>query len=123
MRINSVIATLGTLYIGRGLANIVAGGSPVTGVPIQFNNHATSSVGPIPVPVLIFALIAVTMIVVERKTLLGRWAIASGGDQEGARLSRVSVNPVRTIFFFFFPFSCRPTRMCIHHPTPTCDPD
>src|SRR5882762_8677320 len=32
MRINPVITTLGTMFIGRGLANVVAGGSPVTGV-------------------------------------------------------------------------------------------
>jgi ribose/xylose/arabinose/galactoside ABC-type transport system permease subunit len=123
MRINSVIATLGTLYIGRGLANIVAGGSPVTGVPIQFNNLATSSVGPIPVPVLIFALIAATMIVVERKTLLGRWAIASGGNQEAARLSGIPVNRVRMIFYVFSGFAAGLTGILINSRIATGDPN
>ncbi len=123
MRINSVIATLGTLYIGRGLANIVAGGSPVTGVPIQFNNLATSSVGPIPVPVLIFALIAVTMIVVERKTLLGRWAIASGGNQEAARLSGIPVNRVRMIFYVVSGFAAGLTGILINSRIATGDPN
>ncbi len=123
MRINSVIATLGTLYIGRGLANIVAGGSPVTGVPIQFNNLATSSVGPIPVPVLIFALIAATMIVVERKTLLGRWAIASGGNQEAARLSGIPVNRVRMIFYVVSGFAAGLTGILINSRIATGDPN
>ena len=99
MRINPVITTLGTMYIGRGLANVVAGGSPVTGVPFSFNNLATSTVGPVPVPVAIFAMIAIIMIFVERKTILGRWAIASGGNQEAARLSGLPINRIRVTLY------------------------
>jgi ribose/xylose/arabinose/galactoside ABC-type transport system permease subunit len=99
MKINPVITTLGTMYIGRGLANVVAGGSPVTGVPLSFNNLATSNVGPIPVPVLIFAVIAIIMIFVERKTILGRWTIASGGNQEAARLSGIPINRIRATLY------------------------
>src|SRR5258708_33183963 len=123
MRINSVIAPRGRLYVGRGLANIVAGGSPVTGVPSQFNNLATSSVGPIPVTGLIFALIAATMIVVERKTLLGRWAIASGGNQEAARLSGIPVNRVRMIFYVVSGFAAGLTGILINSRIATGDPN
>jgi ribose/xylose/arabinose/galactoside ABC-type transport system permease subunit len=123
MRINPVIATLGTLYVGRGLANIVAGGSPVTGVPIQFNNLATSFVGPIPTPVLIFAVIAATMIVVERKTLLGRWAIASGANQEAARLSGIPVNRVRKIVYIVSGFAAGLTGILVNSRIATGDPN
>jgi len=43
MKINPVIATLGTMYIGRGLANVVAGGSPVTGVPLESTTSRRAS--------------------------------------------------------------------------------
>jgi ribose/xylose/arabinose/galactoside ABC-type transport system permease subunit len=123
MRINAVIATLGTLYVGRGVANILAGGSPVTGVPIQFNNLATSFVGPVPVPVLIFALIAATMIIVERKTLLGRWAIASGGNQEAAHLSGIPVNRIRIIFYVVSGFAAGLTGILVNSRIATGDPN
>ena len=99
MKINPVIATLGTMYIGRGLANVVAGGSPVTGVPLEFNDLATSFLGSIPTPVVIFVIIAAAMLVMERKTVLGRWTIASGGNQEAANLSGIPVNRTRVILY------------------------
>jgi ribose/xylose/arabinose/galactoside ABC-type transport system permease subunit len=122
MRINPVITTLGTMYIGRGLANVVAGGSPVTGVPLTFNNLATSFVGPIPTPVVIFAVIAVVMIVVERKTLLGRWTIASGGNQEAARLSGIPVNRTRVILYVLSGLAAGIAGILINSRVATGDP-
>jgi ribose/xylose/arabinose/galactoside ABC-type transport system permease subunit len=99
MRINPVIATLGTMYVGRGVANVIAGGSPVTGVPASFNDLATSDVGPISTPVFVFIVIAILMMVVERKTILGRWVVASGGNEVAARLAGIPVNRTRAIFY------------------------
>jgi ribose/xylose/arabinose/galactoside ABC-type transport system permease subunit len=123
MRINPVIATLGTLYVGRGLANVLAGGSSVTGVPIEFNNLATSSVSHIPVPVLVFAVSAAIMIIVERKTLLGRWAIASGGNQEAARLSGIPVNRTRAIFYVLSGLAAGVAGILINSRIATGDPN
>jgi ribose/xylose/arabinose/galactoside ABC-type transport system permease subunit len=123
MRINPVIATLGTLYVGRGVANVLANGSPVTGVPLQFNNLATSSLGRIPVPVVVFAVVAVIMIVVERKTLLGRWAIASGGNQEAARLSGIPVNRTRAIFYVISGLAAGVAGILINSRVATGDPN
>jgi ribose/xylose/arabinose/galactoside ABC-type transport system permease subunit len=122
MRINPVITTLGTMYIGRGLANVVAGGSPVTGVPLTFNDLATSFVGPIPTPVVIFAVIAAVMIVVERKTLLGRWMIASGGNQEAARLSGIPVNRTRVILYILSGLAAGIAGILINSRVATGDP-
>jgi ribose/xylose/arabinose/galactoside ABC-type transport system permease subunit len=122
MRINPVITTLGTMFIGRGLANVVAGGSPVTGVPLTFNDLATSFIGPIPTPVVIFAVIAVVMIVVERKTLLGRWTIASGGNEEAARLSGIPVNRTRVILYVLSGLAAGIAGILINSRVATGDP-
>lgn len=99
MKINSVIATLGTMYIGRGVANVLADGSPVTGVPLAFNDLAAKEILGLPLPILIFAGVAGAMIFIERKTILGRWTIASGGNEEAARLSGIPVNRTRFILY------------------------
>ena len=99
MRINPVIATLGTLYIGRGLALLLAGGEPVKGVPLAFNDLATGTIGPLSLPVVIFVCVAGSMLVIERKTLIGRWAIASGGNSEAARLSGIPIDRTRAILY------------------------
>jgi ribose/xylose/arabinose/galactoside ABC-type transport system permease subunit len=123
MRINPVIATLGTLYVGRGVANVIADGSPVTGVPISFNNLATSDVGPISTPVFIFVVIAIVMMVVERKTLLGRWVIASGGNEEAARLSGIPVNRTRAIFYILSGLAAGVAGILINSRVATGDPN
>lgn len=123
MGINPVIATLGTLYIGRGLANVLAGGSPVTGVPLAFNNLATAFIAHIPVPVLVFALFAVAMIVIERKTLLGRWAVSSGGNQEAARLAGIPVGRTRAIFYVVSGLAAGVTGILINSRIATGDPN
>ncbi|MEN3266217.1 ABC transporter permease [Pseudonocardia sp.] len=122
MKINPVITTLGTMYIGRGLANVVAGGSPVTGVPLEFNDLATSFLGPIPTPVVIFVVIAVVMLVMERKTVLGRWAIASGGNQEAAILSGIPVNRTRVILYIVSGLAAGIAGILINSRVATGDP-
>src|SRR5258706_1462726 len=67
LRVNPVISTLGTLYMGRGIALLLAGGEPVKGVPLAFNDLATSTIGPISTPVFIFAVGAASMLFYERK--------------------------------------------------------
>jgi ribose/xylose/arabinose/galactoside ABC-type transport system permease subunit len=123
MRINPVIATLGTLYVGRGLANVLAGGSPVTGVPLAFDNLATAFVAHIPVPVLVFGVFAAIMIVIERKTLLGRWVVASGGNQEAARLAGIPVNRTRAIFYVLSGLAAGVTGILINSRIATGDPN
>jgi ribose/xylose/arabinose/galactoside ABC-type transport system permease subunit len=123
MRINPVIATLGTLYVGRGVANVIADGSPVTGVPISFNNLATSDVGPISTPVFIFVVVAIVMIVIERKTLLGRWVVASGGNEEAARLSGIPVNRTRAIFYILSGLAAGVAGILINSRVATGDPN
>jgi len=122
MKINPVIATLGTMYIGRGLANVVAGGSPVTGVPLEFNDLATSFLGPIPTPVVIFVIIAAVMLVMERKTVLGRWTIASGGNQEAANLSGIPVNRTRVILYIVSGLAAGIAGILINSRVATGDP-
>ncbi len=68
LRINPVIATLGTLYMGRGMALLLAGGEPVKGVPLTFNDLATSTIGPISTPVFIFVVVAALMLFIEDRT-------------------------------------------------------
>jgi ribose/xylose/arabinose/galactoside ABC-type transport system permease subunit len=123
MRINAVIATLGSMYIVRGLANVLANGSPVTGVPLQFNNLATTYVGPVTVPVIIFIVVAAIMIVVERTTLLGRWAIASGGNPEAARLSGIPVNRTRAIFYVLSGLAAGVAGILVNSLVATGDPN
>jgi ribose/xylose/arabinose/galactoside ABC-type transport system permease subunit len=122
-RINPVIATLGTLYIGRGLALLLAGGEPVKGVPLAFNDLATGTIGPLSLPVVIFVCFAAFMLVIERKTLIGRWAIASGGNSEAAQLSGIPIDRTRAILYVFSGLAAGIAGILINSRVATGDPN
>ena len=123
MKINPVIATLGTLYIGRGMALLLAGGEPVKGVPLAFNDLATGTIGPLSLPLAIFAAVAIAMFVIERKTLLGRWAIASGGNSEAAQLSGIPINRTRILLYIFSGLAAGIAGILINSRVATGDPN
>src|SRR5258708_22906762 len=105
--------------MGRGRAFVLAGGEPVKGVPLAFNDLATSTIGPISTPVFIFAVVAAAMLFIERKTLLGRWAVASGGNTEAARLSGIPIDPTRIILYLLSGLAAGLARTFLNSPVET----
>jgi ribose/xylose/arabinose/galactoside ABC-type transport system permease subunit len=100
--INSVIATLGTMYLTRGSALLVTGGVPVYSVPEGYKYVGAGYVGPIPVPVIITLVFVLVMTVIERRTLLGKYARATGSSPQSALFSGV---PTRLVQFTLFAFA------------------
>ncbi len=123
LRINPVISTLGPLYMGRGLALLLAGGEPVKGVPLAFNDLATSTIGPISTPVAIFVIVAAVLLLIERKTLLGRWAVASGGNTEAARLSGIPIDRTRITLYILSGLAAGIAGIFINSRVATGDPN
>jgi len=97
--INSVIATLGTMSATRGLAQLLTNGSPVHDVPSSFRRLGTGFWWNIPYPVLLMLIIVVAFVLVQRRTLLGKYAVAIGSNIEAAKLAGVRVNWVRIWIF------------------------
>jgi ribose transport system permease protein len=85
------IATLGTLSVAGGVALLVTNGQAVFGLPDSFANLGTGTVGPIPVPVIILAGVAIFGYVLMSHTTLGRSAYAIGSNPETARLSGINI--------------------------------
>jgi len=90
------IATLGTLSIGRGLMYMITHGVPVTpDTPKAFSFIGQGYIGPVPVPVVIMALLMVVFALMMSRTRFGRHIYATGGNEQAARLSGVKVNQVK----------------------------
>jgi ribose/xylose/arabinose/galactoside ABC-type transport system permease subunit len=99
MGLNSVIATLGTLYMARGVASLMTGGVPVHNVPAGYSTIGTGFIAGIPIPVLIMLAVVVVFAILQRATLLGKYAIAIGSNFEAARLAGIRVNAVRMTLY------------------------
>jgi len=84
LRIVAFIATLATLYLGRGLALWITE-TRAMNLPASFLAIGTQRVLGIPVPVLVFLVVLALAHVVLRQTPFGRQLYAVGQDLERAR--------------------------------------
>lgn len=98
LRIPAFIMTLGIMVMGRGLAMTLANGEP-----ISLSDSAAAAIGwigsgfflGVPVPVWMFASIALLASLTLRYTPYGRYVYAVGSSEEASRLSGVPVFGVK----------------------------
>jgi ribose transport system permease protein len=91
------IATLAMLTIARGLALWMAERTPISLIELDILQwFGSGRVLGIPVPALIFVIVAVVGWVVLNRTTFGRRAVAVGGNRSAARIA--GIRPGRVIF-------------------------
>jgi ribose transport system permease protein len=97
VRIPTIVATLATLSVFRGLAIAVTDGQQVVGLPVDDSFFAVlgGNVGGVPVSVLILAVVALVLGVVLHRTPFGYRVLAIGSNPEAAAFAGISVSRVR----------------------------
>ncbi len=99
LRIQPLVATLGTMTILQAVAYIITGGKPIYGLPDSFSVLGQGYVGSIPIPVILFIVIALVGSFILNKTYFGRYIYATGGNQETARLAGVNVKLLQVVVY------------------------
>ncbi len=95
LKITAFIATLGTMYAARGLTYIITDGLVIRdGLPDSFGFLGQEYVGPLPVSLIILTIVVTVFIVLEKKSLLGKYSIAVGGNRMAATLSGINSGAV-----------------------------
>ncbi len=100
-RIPDFIATLGKMSLAQGLALIVAGGLPITGIPHIISFMGSGELGPVPVAVIISLSITLLAWFITRYTRIGRQIYAVGGNAEAARVSGISPTKTKVAVYIF----------------------
>jgi ribose/xylose/arabinose/galactoside ABC-type transport system permease subunit len=92
-KVQAIVVTLATLLAGRGLAQIInRDGALLTISDPGFLVLGRGQIGPMPVQVLIAAVVVALAVFVLRSTPFGRYVLAAGGNAPAARLAGVPVN-------------------------------
>ncbi|NPD16840.1 ABC transporter permease [Xinfangfangia sp. D13-10-4-6] len=94
LSVPAFVVTLGGMTVFRGLALSIGNGGPISGFDEAFGWWGRGMIGPVPVPVLIFAAVAAIAWVVLTQTRFGRAVYAVGSNPEAARLSGINVSGV-----------------------------
>jgi erythritol transport system permease protein len=105
-RVAPFIATLGMLYVARGLALLISNGAtyPNLGGSPELGNTGFDFLGSgkplgLPTSIWLMALLAAAVALVLIKSPFGRWLYATGGNERAADLSGVPVRRVKTIVY------------------------
>jgi ribose transport system permease protein len=98
-KLNSLIATLGTMAIWRGFAMVITGAVSIQSGVEGFQELATGFVGFIPNAVILAALIYVITYYVLNHSTFGRKIYAIGGNKEASRLSGLPVDKIKLLVY------------------------
>ena len=96
------IATLGMLYVARGVALLISNGETypnLAGSPelgnTGFDFLGSGKILTIPTSIWLMVLFAVAAIFLTKRAPFGRWVYAIGGNERAAELAGVQVNKVK----------------------------
>ena len=101
LRLPSLVVTLGTLAMFRGIGYIILGTASVNQFPDAFLNFGIYNIGDTPLPwtIVPFLVLAPIFAVVLQKTPTGRRIYAIGGNPDTARYSGVRMRRIQFSLF------------------------
>lgn len=104
-KINSLIITLGTMSLYRGLAQVLIGKGSIGGFPDWFVGiDRTLTFGFLPLSIFVFLVLMVIMEVVLKKSFFGRRVIAMGANDKVALYSGVKMYKNKLFLFSMLGF-------------------
>jgi len=98
LQLPSIIVTIGTLTLYRGLAQVIAGDKSIR-VPESFTGVDTALLLGVPVPVLIFMALSLALGLVLGATIFGRQIYLIGTNEIAARHAGVRSRRIKTFLF------------------------
>lgn len=98
-KLNSLVVTLGTLALFRGVALAISNAKAVSSFPDWFQFIGQGTLGPVPVQTVLFAALALIFAVLLRRTAFGRLVYAVGANETATRFSGRSPDRIRLVVF------------------------
>jgi ribose/xylose/arabinose/galactoside ABC-type transport system permease subunit len=99
LKVSPIIATLGTMSVGRGIAYLISPSAILVGLPKSWDWLGTSFIVTVPTSPVIAVGIFLLFNTLLSKTIFGRHVYAIGGNEETARLSGVNVERVLSLLY------------------------
>jgi len=124
------IATLGMLYVARGIALLITNGETFTKLSgeksLGNTGFLTVLAGAplgIPMPVWLMVVFALVFSVLLTRTPFGRWLYATGGNARAAELSGVPVKKVQTRIYVMSGFCAATVGLLLTADLPAATPN
>ncbi len=99
VKMPSFIATLGMWWVAQGIAVILGKGNAVKMLDQRFQNITNGDILGLPVTIVIALALFAVLFIVQKRTRLGKYMYAIGGDEALARQAGIKVDRVKIIVF------------------------
>jgi rhamnose transport system permease protein len=101
VKLPALAATLGTYVLYRGIAWVLMEDGAVTGFPSQYTFIGQGYIlgTPVPVQLVIYAILVVPFGLVLHRTTFGRFTYAMGNNKEACRYAGVNVDRITLVIF------------------------
>jgi ribose transport system permease protein len=100
------ITTMGTMTVLRGLGYMYTQAYPIYDLPRQFKVLGQGYIGMVPIPTIIFIIVAFLVYILLRKTVFGRHIYAIGGNPEASKLAGINVRVVSLTVYILSGLIC-----------------
>jgi simple sugar transport system permease protein len=92
-----IMATLASMQVFRGITIVLTKGNPISGLPAQYSNFVNTAVfNVLPVPVIVFAILAILIYLLLNKTVYGKKLYMVGTNDTAAIFSGINVKSILT---------------------------
>lgn len=95
LRLPSIIVTIGTLTLYRGIAQVLVGDHSISGFPPWFVGIDYRTLGIVPVPVVVLVVFTVVLAVYLGRTIHGRQVYEVGTNEVAARHAGIQVGRIK----------------------------
>ncbi len=100
LKITPFIATLGTMYMGRGISYLVTDGLVIReGLPYSFDYLGNGDRGPLAIISIVMVVIVAAFLILEKTSVLGKYSIAIGGNKTAAILSGINADAIVRLLY------------------------
>ncbi len=94
-KLPAFIVTLAMMTIARGFTLIYTNGRPISGFDETFRFFGAGYLAKIPVPVIIMFSLLIIIYILLKKTPLGRYIYAIGGNEKATKLSGINTDKIK----------------------------
>jgi len=94
-KLPAFIVTLAMMTIARGFTLIYTDGRPISGFTETFRFFGAGYLGRIPIPVVIMFIFLIIIYILLKKTPLGRYIYAIGGNETATKLSGINTDKIK----------------------------
>ena len=94
LKVPAFVGTLGSMSIAQGLTFLITKSKPIPGLTDGFKNIGNGFVGPIPIPIIIMAVVLIICFTLLYKTRYGRYIFAVGGNLNAAHVSGINTKRI-----------------------------